>query len=230
MDSSLIFKIIVSLVYGIVLGLVTIPLSKKLALKRTEDPAEVAPLNRISIKVLAVVLGIASVFGLVFTAKTPELLVRDLLLIIPIFSLSFVDSVVRKIPNSLLLAMLVTEIGYLIYYGIHAESYDDTFGVISGAFIGFFVGMIVCTIPSILKIPIGAGDVKYSAIIGICLGAAGYFQAMMFMFFSMVLVYIYLKISKKGDLKTQLPMAPVLSFGTVVTMCFSVFRLFGVEI
>jgi len=46
----------------------------------------------------------------------------------------------------------------------------------------------------------------------------------------MVLVYIYLKISKKGDLKTQLPMAPVLSFGTVVTMCFSVFRLFGVEI
>ncbi len=223
---SMIFKIIVSIIYGIALGIVTIPLSKKLTLSRTEDPAEAAPLNKMSIKILSVALGLAAAFGITFTADSPDLYIRNLLLLIPIFSLSFVDALVRKIPNSCLLSMLVVEVAYVIYHCIANKSLD----IIPSIFMGFFIGMVVCLIPSILKIPMGAGDIKYSGVIGICIYATGYFQSMVIMAILVAVFYVYLKIMKKGDLKTQVPMGPFLSAGTVITMCFSVFSIFDVNI
>jgi prepilin signal peptidase PulO-like enzyme (type II secretory pathway) len=223
-------KIIVSLLYGIVLGVVTIPLSKKLALSRTEDPAEVAPLNRNSIKALSLVLGLAASVGLMFTADAADLYIRNVLLLIPIFALSFVDAVVRKIPNSCLLSMLVVELVYVIYHCTTLKQSDDVFQFISGIFLGFFVGMVVCFIPSLLHIPMGAGDIKYSGVIGICLYATGYFQSMIIMAILVALCYAYLKLSKKGGMKTQVPMGPFLSAGTVATMCFSIFTMLGTDI
>ncbi len=222
----MVFKIIVSIIYGIALGIVTIPLSKKLTLSRTEDPAEAAPLNKTSIKILSLVLALAATFGITFTADSPDLYIRNLLLLIPIFSLSFVDALVRKIPNSCLLSMLVVEVGYVIYHCISTKSME----ILPSIFMGFFVGMVVCLIPSILKIPMGAGDIKYSGVIGICIYATGYFQSMVIMAILVAIAYLYLKITKKGDMKTQIPMGPFLSAGTVITMCFSVFDMFGVNI
>ena len=76
----------------------------------------------------------------------------------------------------------------------------------------------------------GAGDIKYSGVIGICIYATGYFQSMVIMAILVAIAYLYLKITKKGDMKTQIPMGPFLSAGTVITMCFSVFDMFGVNI
>jgi prepilin signal peptidase PulO-like enzyme (type II secretory pathway) len=225
-STSIIVKILITVIYGAVLGIVTIPLSKKLALSRTEDPADVAPLNKRSIQVLSVVLGIAAVAGLTFTADAADLYIRNLLLLLPIFGLSFVDAVVRKIPNPLLLSMLVVEAAYVAYHCISTKSAE----IIPGIFIGFFIGMIVCLIPSVLKIPMGAGDIKYSGVIGICLYATGYFQSMIIMAVLVALFYVYLKISKKGGMKTQVPMGPFLSVGTVITMCVSAFSLVNVDI
>ena len=223
---STVMKILITVIYGALLGMVTIPLSKKLALSRTEDPGDVALLNKKSIQVVSVVLGIAATAGLTFTADAADLYIRNLLLLIPIFGLSFVDAVVRKIPNSLLLSMLVVEAGYLIYHCISSKSVE----IIPSIFIGFFIGMVVCLIPSLLKIPMGAGDIKYSGVIGICIYATGYFQAMVTMSILIAIYYFYLKLTKKGDLKTQVPMGPFLSVGTVVAMCFSIFDLFDIGI
>ncbi|MBR3148931.1 MAG: prepilin peptidase [Eubacterium sp.] len=223
---SIVFKIIITVVYGIVLGFVTIPLSKKLALSRTEDPAEVAPLNKTGIKILSLVFGLAAAAGLTFTADAVDLYIRNLLLLIPIFCLSFVDALVRKIPNSCLVSMLVVEAVYVTYHCISTKSVE----IIPSIFVGFFIGMIVCFIPSLLKIPMGAGDIKYSGVIGICIFATGYFQAMVIMAILVALFYVYLKLTKKGGMKTQVPMGPFLSTGTVITMCFSVFSLFDVNI
>jgi prepilin signal peptidase PulO-like enzyme (type II secretory pathway) len=223
---STFFKIAIIVVYGLVLGFVAIPLSKKLALSRTEDPADVAPLNNIWVKILSLVFGVAAVAGLTFTADAVDLYIRNLLLLIPIFSLSFVDAVVRKIPNSCLLSMLVIEVGYVTFHCISAKTVD----IVPSIFVGFLIGMIVCLIPSMLKIPMGAGDIKYSGVIGICIYAAGYIQSMVIMSLLIAVFYIYLKITKKGDLKTQIPMGPFLSAGTVVSMCFSIFTLFGTEL
>jgi prepilin signal peptidase PulO-like enzyme (type II secretory pathway) len=122
--------------------------------------------------------------------------------------------------------MLVIELAYVIYHCVSTKSME----IIPSIFVGFFVGMVVCLIPGMLKIPMGAGDVKYNAVIGICLYATGYFQAMIFMALFVALYYLYLKITKKGGMKTMAPMGPFLSAGTVITMCFSVFSLFDVNI
>ena len=222
----MLFKILVTVIYGLALGILTIPLSKKLALSRTEDPADVAPLNKAGIKILSIVLAVAAVAAISFTADSADLYIRNLLLLIPIFSLSFVDAVVRKIPNSLLLSMLVIEAVYVAYHCISNKTTD----IIPSMFIGFFVGMVVCLIPSILKIPMGAGDIKYSGVIGICVYATGYFQSMVIMAVLVALFYVYLKITKKGGMKTQVPMGPFLSIGTVITMAFSIFSLFDVDV
>jgi prepilin signal peptidase PulO-like enzyme (type II secretory pathway) len=66
----------------------------------------------------------------------------------------------------------------------------------------------------------GAGDVKYSAVIGVCIYAMGYFQSMVFMGIFVAIYLVYLKITRKGGLKTLVPMGPFLSVGTVISMCF----------
>ncbi len=223
MMKVLLIKILVAVAYGIILGIVTIPLSRSLTLSRTEDPADAAVLNKISLKLISVILGIGASVAVMLTAASTALIIRNLLLLIPIFSISFVDSLVRKIPNPLLLTMLIIQAGYLIYYCISEKSLEE----LSKVFLGFFLGMIVCTIPSILKIPMGAGDIKYSGIIGLTIYAVGYFQAMVLMALFVLMFFIYMKIKKKGGLKTQIPMGPFLSIGTVISMCFSVFDFIG---
>jgi leader peptidase (prepilin peptidase)/N-methyltransferase len=212
-------KTLIAVLYGVILGIATIPLSRKLAVSRTEDPADVALLNKLPIKLLAVVLGVGASVAVMLTAESTALIVRNLLLLLPIFSISYVDALVRKIPNPLLLIMLIIQGVYIAYTCI---SEKDT-SLIPTAFIGFFVGMVVCTIPSILKIPMGAGDVKYSGVIGLTIYAMGYFQSMVVMAVLVALYFVYLKIKHKGGMKTQIPMGPFLSIGVVISMCFSIF-------
>ena len=131
-------------------------------------------------------------------------------------SIALVDSLIRKIPNSLLLTMIIMQGGYLAYICIVGKT---TQPLITAA-LGFFIGFVGCTLPSILKIPVGAGDVKYSAVIGLCIYFTGYVQAMMVMGVSALLLLVALKITKKGGMKTMVPMGPLLSLGSVITMCY----------
>ena len=218
---SVAYKIVLSIVYGIVLGLITIPLSKKLTLSRTEDPGDAAPLTKAPLMLLAVVLGLAASTGVVFTADSYELLIRNLLLLVPIFSISFVDALVRKIPNPLLLTMIAIDLVYIIYVCVKTQSAE----ILPKTFIGLFIGMLICYVPSLLKIPMGAGDIKYSAVIGMCIYAMGYAQSMILMSVFVAIFWIFLKVTKKGNIKTQIPMGPFLSLGTVITMCFSLFSV-----
>ncbi|MGN0521250.1 MAG: prepilin peptidase, partial [Eubacterium sp.] len=208
---------------GILLGTITIPLSKRLTLSRTDDPVKAVPLDKAVFKAGAIIIGVVSSVAVMLTAETIELAVRNLLLLIPIFSISCVDALVRKIPNPLLLAIVIIQIVYAVYYCVTTKDSKIFLTMI----FGFFCGMIVCTIPSILKIPMGAGDIKYSGAIGLTLYAFGYIQSMVFMAVFVLIFYIYMKIKKKGGMKTQIPMGPFLSIGTVISMCFSIFDLIG---
>jgi prepilin signal peptidase PulO-like enzyme (type II secretory pathway) len=219
-------KVIVSIVFGILLGIITIPISKKLTLSRTDDPAKAAPLNTVLMKVLFIILGLGASFAIVFTAGDYDILVRNLLVLIPIFSIALVDSLVRKIPNSLLLSIIIIDAVYLAYHCIANKSAKE----LASAGIGFVAGLIVSNLPSILKIPMGAGDIKYSAVIGLTIYMMGYFQSMILMGIFVAIFLAYLKISKKGDLKTLVPMGPFLSLGTVVTMCVSIVDLVNLNL
>jgi Flp pilus assembly protein protease CpaA len=112
--------------------------------------------------------------------------------------------------------MLIIEVAYVIYHCVSTKSSDIFMKIL----VGFLVGMIMCFLPNLLNIPMGAGDIKYSGVIGICIFAVGYFQSMIFMGIFIAIYLVYLKIIKKGGLKTLVPIGPFLSAGTVISMCF----------
>ncbi len=219
-------KLIFSVVYGAVLFGATLPLSKWLAKRRTDDPSKLAPLLKTPVKILIFAAAVLSAFGISLATDTSDGIalaegIKNLALLVPVFSIATVDSLVRKIPNPLLLAMIVIQVAYITYVCIMTQSIDE----IPKAFLGFFIGMVVCFIPSLLKIPMGAGDIKYNGVIGLCIGAAGYFESMILMAVFVTIAFLYLRISKKGGMKTLIPMGPFISIGLVISMVFPLGKL-----
>ena len=230
-----IITVIICAVFGALVGVLSIPISKKLILNRTKDPGETIVLNKTPSKILIVLAGTlscaalgatSSIFNIDGSANTEiAFLVRNLLLIFPMLCIAITDSLIRKIPNSLLLAMIGIQLIYLTTYSVMVNS---TTVFIKAGF-GLFIGFIACVVPSILKIPVGAGDIKYSAVIGLCFYLANYLQAMVIMGLLAVIAYIVLKITKKGGMKTLIPMGPFLSAGTVISICFPIFENFVIS-
>lgn len=226
MLNSLFFKLAVAVVYGLVVGGTAFPLSKKLASSRTDDPSKLAPLLKASVRALVIVLAVGASTGVTLIADMSDAVgvgewIRNLILLIPIFNISVIDSLVRKIPNPLLLVMIVVEAVYITYASIKTAELT----MLLGAVIGFVVGTVTCLIPSLLRIPMGAGDIKYNAVLGMCLGAVNYLFAMFFMAFSVSIAFVYLKLSKKGGMKTLIPMGPFISLGAVVAICLPLAQL-----
>lgn len=211
-------KVMIGVTYGIILGIITIPLSKRLTLKRTEDPVKASILDKLWFKTVAILVGVAASVGITMTTIEPAMMIRNLALLVPIASIAIVDSLVRKIPNPLLLVMLIIQLVYLTYSSVS----NHDFTVFLTAVLGFVVGFAGCTLPSVLKIPVGSGDIKYSAVIGACIYFSGYIQSMIIMGVVAIICLLYLKVSKKGGLKTLIPMGPLISIGVVITMCYPI--------
>lgn len=216
MDKILFIKIAVGVVWGLLIGFAGIPISKKLILKRSDDPGDTIVLNNKIFKVVIIGVSLVCAVCAALTADGWALLVRNLLLLLPMLSIAIVDSLIRKIPNPLLLAMIIVQGAYLAYYCIESQ----TTNLLISAGFGFFVGFLCCTIPSILRVPVGAGDIKYSAVIGLCIYFMNYMQAMVIMGLLAAVALVVLKATKKGGLKTLIPMGPFLSVGAVISMCF----------
>lgn len=216
MDKFLILKLAVGIVYGLVVGVLSIPLSKKLILKRSDDPGDTIVLNSKIPQIGIICAGFVSGICLAVTADDWALMVRNLLLLLPMLSIAIVDGLIRKIPNPLLLAMIAVQVVYVTYYCIA----NDTTQLLVSAGFGLFIGFLCCTVPSILRIPVGAGDIKYSAVIGLCIYFVNYMQAMIIMGVLAIVAFVFLKVTRKGGMKTLIPMGPFLSIGAVISMCF----------
>jgi prepilin signal peptidase PulO-like enzyme (type II secretory pathway) len=135
-------------------------------------------------------------------------------------SIGVVDLDIKKIPNSSVLALLIIRTVAIIYASVTGVPVKQT---LIPSLIGLAAGFILYQLPMLIGIPIGTGDVKYSAAIGYCLGAFGYLQAALIMAAGLVVYLIYLVATKKGSLKTAVPMGPYLSLGVVVTVLFPMF-------
>lgn len=216
MDKILILKIALGVAWGFVVGLLGVPISRKLILKRSDDPGDTIVLNNNIFKASIICVSVVCSVCVALTADGWALVIRNLLFLLPMLSIAIVDSLIRKIPNPLLLTMIIVQGVYLAYYCIENKS---TSLLITAGF-GFFVGFFCCTIPSILRVPVGAGDIKYSAVIGLCIYFMNYLQAMMIMGLLAAVALVVLKATKKGGLKTLIPMGPFLSVGAVISMCF----------
>ena len=213
---SILIKILIGVAWGIILGVVTIFASKKLTLKRTEDPVKAAPIDTPIFKVMSIVVGIVASVAVMLTATDTALAVRNELLLIPIASIAVVDSLVRKIPNPLLLLMIVIQAVYLTYYCITQKDVS----ILLTAGFGFFIGFASCAFTTLLKVPVGAGDTKYCACLGLCIYFTSFLQSMVLVGLTAVVCLIYLKATKKGGLKTMIPLGPLISLGSVISLCF----------
>lgn len=137
-----------------------------------------------------------------------------------VLNIAFVDYVVCKIPNELLITLLLVKVVFVIIALANSGDLKET--LMSPAF-GLVVGFVLFLIPSMFGVMIGAGDIKYCAVIGFCLGFKYYLQAMAIMAVALLIYLVYLMITKKGNLKTVAAMGPYLSLGVVLTVIYPFF-------
>lgn len=143
-------------------------------------------------------------------------LIQFLLVFLVLLSLSVVDIVVRRIPNELLLALIVI---YALGHTLGAGWSGVTKNLMGAA-----IAAVLFTLPARMGLfPIGWGDVKYAVVIGFCFGLAGLLQVTMVMGLGLGIYTAYLYISHRGGLFTSAAIGPYLSAGAVATMVFPVF-------
>lgn len=211
-------------IYGTALGTLSALAFNRISVfqvqKRTQETAKIETLKNTALIVGWVLLS-GALFAAVF-ARYPETAVRleSIAYISIAISIGAVDMDIKKIPNSSVLALLIVRTAALVYQIATGAPLKET---LIPSLIGLAAGFILYQLPMLIGIPIGTGDVKYSAAIGYCLGAFGYIQAALIMAVGLLVYLVYLVATKKGSLKTSVPMGPYLSLGAVVTVLFPVF-------
>lgn len=211
-------------IYGTALGTLSALAFNRISVfqvqKRTQETAKIETLKNTALIVGWILLS-GALFAAVF-ARYPETAVRleSIAYISIAISIGAVDMDIKKIPNSSVLALLIVRTAALVYQIATGAPLKET---LIPSLIGLAAGFILYQLPMLIGIPIGTGDVKYSAAIGYCLGAFGYIQAALIMAVGLLVYLVYLVATKKGSLKTSVPMGPYLSLGAVVTVLFPVF-------
>lgn len=202
-------------IYGIISGMIFYPISVKLIEKRVPEnnalkKIKSKPMFLIFTGFTALAFVLISVAGI-----TGSMIYYTMLLSSICISIAFIDEFIQKIPNLLLLAMMLTKAAFIVIN-------NDYLFLLKGL-IGFFAGFIIFILPSMLRIPIGAGDIKYAAAAGFCFGLYNLLQAMFIMSILIFIFLIILILTKKGGIKTSVPMGPYISGGIILTMLFPIF-------
>lgn len=214
----------IEIVYGGLLGILSALAFNLISIfqikRRTDENAKIEAVKNTAVVVAWLLLSgalFAAVFALFEDTATR---IEAAAYISIAMSIGVVDLDIKKIPNSSVLALMIIRtiaIAYAIATGVPVKQ------SLIPSLVGLAAGFILYQLPMLIGIPIGTGDVKYSAAIGYCLGAFGYLQAALIMAAGLVVYLIYLMATKKGSLKTAVPMGPYLSLGVVVTVLHPVF-------
>ena len=132
----------------------------------------------------------------------------------------FIDLAIRRIPNELLLTMLIVSLAKFIAEPLIYEGSIKQNLIL--AVVGIICGFVLFSLPQKLGRYIGAGDIKLSAVIGFSLGVVGYLQAMIIMALIMLFCLVILLVTKKGNLKSFAPMGPALCVGSIISLLFPI--------
>lgn len=214
----------IEIVYGGLLGILAALAFNRIAIfqikRRTNENAKIEAVGNTAVIVAWVLLsGILFAVSFAIFEDTAKRLEAMAYISIAI-SIGVVDLDIKKIPNSSVLSLLIIRTAAIvcaIATGVPVKQ------CLIPSLIGLAAGFVLYQLPMLIGIPIGTGDVKYSAAIGYCLGAFGYLQAALIMAAGLIVYLIYLVATKKGSLKTAVPMGPYLSLGVVVTVLLPLF-------
>ncbi len=139
------------------------------------------------------------------------------LIMCAIACIAMVDISIRRIPNELLLAIITIKVISILVSGV-LNGFDWKMFVFP--IVGMVIGLATFLLPSLIHLYIGNGDIKYGAVIGFYFGFYGFLQSMVLMGIAALFYYIILRLLKKGDMKTRVPMGPFLSLGVLITIFF----------
>ncbi len=214
------------MIYGALLGLIAGFAFQRITVfqvkRRTSESSKLEAINTPAAIALWMLLS-AVLFGIIFCIETETIVRLQYVLILSIaINISVVDIDIRRIPNESVLALLLVRM-----IGIVADLVNglNIMEAVVPSFIGLAVGFLVYSIPTIVGIPIGAGDTKYSTAIGFCLGIYGYLEASIIMAIGLMVYWMYLKVTHKGTAKTVTMQGPYLSLGVMVALIFPYERI-----
>jgi leader peptidase (prepilin peptidase)/N-methyltransferase len=188
--------------------------------KRTEDVNK-----QNALKKPAVIIAWLIISSIVFAAviwRDKDILTRIeyLVYISVILNIAAVDYLIRKIPNELLLVMLAVKMVFLVIALVKTPK--DFVDILFMPAVGLVIASVVFSVPSMLHISMGAGDVKFAGVIGFCFGYLMFLQSMVIMAVILLFYLLYLLVTRKGNLKTAIAMGPYLAVGVVLTMLFPI--------
>lgn len=214
----------IEIVYGGLLGILAALAFNLISIfqikRRTDENAKIEAVKNTAV-VVAWLLISGALFAAIFALFEDTATRIEAAAYISIaISIGVVDLDIKKIPNSSVLALMIIRTVAIVYAIATGVPVKQT---LIPSLVGLAAGFILYQLPMLIGIPIGTGDVKYSSAIGFCLGAFGYLQAALIMAAGLVVYLIYLVATKKGSLKTAVPMGPYLSLGVVVTVLHPVF-------
>lgn len=206
---------IVAAFAGFALGVAANYLTRILVRNRTSDTFLVWYINyRYSILfwgcVVAALLGWQG-----WTTGSIEQLIRLSVIAVGCICISACDLLIRRVPNSMLLLLLANAVVFAL---LNLKEFHA-----GERFLSVLAVVILFSIPSSLHLNIGWGDIKFAVVIALSFSVLGLLQSMAIMGIGFLIAAIYLLISKKGNLKTSIPMGPFLAFGMILTTVFPIF-------
>lgn len=153
---------------------------------------------------------------LLFSYSVPKIL-RYLILLEAMFIIAWIDHHERRIPNKILLVMLVVRMLILIVEWLFVPSMGMAL-LISSSFGMLLGGGMFLLVHFLSRGGVGMGDVKLFAVTGWYVGTS----SIMSLVFLTVMVSagysIIMLILKKVKLKEEIPFAPFVLAGTILTM------------
>lgn len=131
------------------------------------------------------------------------------------YLLAKVDYHEKKIPNVIILALIVIRIPFLVYELIISSEIWKS--VLLYPVFGAAIGAGVILIAMILsRSGIGMGDVKMLLVIGLYVGSTEIIDTMFFMFFASAIGGVFLLATSKAKMKDSIPMAPFAFIGVAM--------------
>ncbi|MDP4118847.1 MAG: prepilin peptidase [Bacillota bacterium] len=131
--------------------------------------------------------------------------------------LSAVDISIRKIPNEIIVFILIIGFAFTVI--------NNNFNIIQNRIIGLIAGFVIFYLPSLIGMGAGLGDVKFAAAVGFCLGVYNFLTAVFVMTIVLLIYTIYLYVTGKGNLKTKVALGFFLAAGFVVVMLINILNM-----
>lgn len=148
-------------------------------------------------------------------------IIKTIITYLLLLSLSAVDYKYHIIPNRIIgMAILSRVIIFGIEYYLDPSQFVAVF---VDCAIGFIIGFGILFIVSLVcKQGIGMGDVKLVGTLGLIQGIISVYNIMFYSLFVLIIYIVIMWIMKKVNKNTQIPFAPFLYMGYVITILFNI--------